>query len=330
MSFIKNTVQTYSNDARLLYKALDGIFLLYKSPSVVFGRMKGTVISNLCRDLNNMNVRPPTKYVSIEGATNTDMNVIVRDSYADNILVVGPRYQMNDFKLGSTVLSSTDLSGLVVCGINAGNKLIKKLRNANMTRCYKVKGLLGQATNNYFHTGKIIEKSTYAHVKRGHIDNICSSMQSSHQRKMFELCGVDIQSQAAYDLAVQGLLRPADSNIPMVYTIKCIDFSPPEFTLEIVCINEYDMYLKTIIHEVGLQLHSTATCTQIYCGREGLFTVESALLKKHWTLSNILNNIQMCRKIINENPHLINQDSPTLVDGSTDSPKVLIEGESTT
>lgn len=48
---------------------------------------------------------------------------------------------------------------------------------------------------------------------------------------IYRLCGVDIQSQAAYELAVKGLLRPTDSNIPMIYTVKCIDFSPPEFML---------------------------------------------------------------------------------------------------
>lgn len=40
-----------------------------------------------------------------------------------------------------------------------------------------------------------------------------------------------MQSQAAYELAVQGLMRPADNNIPMIYSIKCVDFTSPEFTL---------------------------------------------------------------------------------------------------
>lgn len=44
-------------------------------------------------------------------------------------------------------------------------------------------------------------------------------------------CGVDIQSQAAYDLAVQGPLMTNEKNVPMMYSIKCIDFAPPEFTL---------------------------------------------------------------------------------------------------
>lgn len=40
-----------------------------------------------------------------------------------------------------------------------------------------------------------------------------------------------MQSQAAYELAAQGLLRPKDSKIPVIYGIKCVDFSPPEFTI---------------------------------------------------------------------------------------------------
>ena len=48
---------------------------------------------------------------------------------------------------------------------------------------------------------------------------------------MYRICGLDMQSQAAYELAVQGLVRPADNNIPMIYSIKCVDFKSPEFTL---------------------------------------------------------------------------------------------------
>lgn len=48
---------------------------------------------------------------------------------------------------------------------------------------------------------------------------------------MFRVSGIDMQSQAAYEFAVKGLMRPANNNIPMVYSIKCVDFTSPEFTL---------------------------------------------------------------------------------------------------
>lgn len=150
-----------------------------------------------------------------------------------------------------------------------------------------------------------------------------------------------MQSQAAYKLAVQGLIRPADKNIPMIYIVKCIDFTPPEFTLgkyliitlmycnnltsdmyilfsEIVCLNENDMYLKTIVHDLGMQLRSVATCTEIQCFRYALFDLNIALLKKHWGLQNILDNTQICDNILKDNRYLLRQDRSILVDPSDD------------
>lgn len=48
---------------------------------------------------------------------------------------------------------------------------------------------------------------------------------------LFSQSGVDIQSQTAYELAVQGLIKPANSKIPILYGIKCIHFQPPDFTI---------------------------------------------------------------------------------------------------
>lgn len=48
---------------------------------------------------------------------------------------------------------------------------------------------------------------------------------------LFSQCGVDIQSQAAYELAVQGLIKPENSKIPLLYGIKCVHFQPPDFTI---------------------------------------------------------------------------------------------------
>lgn len=133
-----------------------------------------------------MYVRPPIQHVRIEGDTTKKMKVIVHPSYADHPLVVGPRYQPKDFKLLCANYLNTHTSGLMICGINDGTKTIHRLKDSKPPSSYKVKGILGQATDNYFKTGKIVEKSTYKFIKRNNIDNICASMQAAHQRKMFE------------------------------------------------------------------------------------------------------------------------------------------------
>lgn len=43
--------------------------------------------------------------------------------------------------------------------------------------------------------------------------------------------GVNMQSQEAYELAVQGMVRPNSKDVPYFYSIKCIDFQRPDFTL---------------------------------------------------------------------------------------------------
>ncbi|XP_043504685.1 mitochondrial mRNA pseudouridine synthase Trub2 [Polistes fuscatus] len=308
--------QQISCKASIGWNSLNGIFVIYKPALIHFLSVRETIIKNICKDLNKMNVRPPTDYVVIEGNTNENMNVTVRPNYADDPLVVGPRYQERDITFSTANLLKPDTCGVLICGINHGNSLIHKIRESKPARCYRLKGILGQATDNQFKTGKIVEKSTYEHVKRFHIDKICASMQSSHQKKMFELCGVDIQSQEAYELAVQGLIRPADSRIPVLYEIKCVDFQPPEFTLEIVCINEYEQYLKTLVHELGMEARSTATCTQVQCFKYGLFDLQHALLSKKWDMYSILDNMRLCRKILKENDYLIEQTSPTLIENN--------------
>lgn len=133
-----------------------------------------------------MKVRPPDPYVLIEGETNKQLTVSVRSSYADNILVVGPRYQESDIRINYANHLQQNSSGIIVCGLNNGTKLAYKLKQTNSTRSYRIKGILGQATDNCFITGRIVEKSNYKFLRRSHIDRICAAMQSSHQKKMFE------------------------------------------------------------------------------------------------------------------------------------------------
>lgn len=65
-------------------------------------------------------------------------------------------------------------------------KLAQNIRENRPTRAYRIKGKLGAATENFFLDGKIVEKTTFKHVKLRHIENLLSATQASHQKKMFE------------------------------------------------------------------------------------------------------------------------------------------------
>lgn len=47
----------------------------------------------------------------------------------------------------------------------------------------------------------------------------------------FRLSGLHMESQATYEMASEGLIRPANSKLPVIYGIKCVHFDSPNFTL---------------------------------------------------------------------------------------------------
>lgn len=133
--------------------------------------------------------------------------------------------------------------------------------------------------------------------------------------------GIHLQSQTAYDLAVKGLIRPANDKIPTVYGIKCVDFERPMFTIgkfsnfgcvtsslqhvsypcscisEVTCLNETEDYLLNIIHTIGIKVRSTARCNGIKCIRYGPFTLDHSLLQHSWNVENFVKNIDQCNAV---------------------------------
>lgn len=76
--------------------------------------------------------------------------------------------------------------------------------------------------------------------------------------------------------------------------------------------NENEVYLTNLVNDIGLKLHSSAHCTAIQCIRHSCFTVEEALLKKHFTLQEILDNMERCNQLLEKNRHLLHQHSARL------------------
>lgn len=189
-------------------------------------------------------------------------------------------------------------------GLNEGTKDVFHIRQNQLLRSYHVSGTFGTATENNFRDTKVVARSTYNHVWPDRIASLLASMQASHQKKMFELAGVDIQSQSAYDMAVRGLIRPATNEIPVIYGVRCIEFRRPNFLIELHAINESEEYILQLIQEIGVQLHSVAHCTGIRCVRYGQFNVDDSLLRKHWTLQGVLTNMTECRKLLRKYPNM--------------------------
>ncbi|KAM4697165.1 pseudouridylate synthase TRUB2, mitochondrial [Rhinophrynus dorsalis] len=284
--------------APAVLRRLQGLLAVYKPPGVHWKLVRDTIETNLLKGLNALEQPPPRQQVRFlpagtEGDNGAELIRVATSVpvLADHVLVRGPAYTRLRVGVGHRL--DVQASGVFVLGIGRGNRLLTDLYNSHCTKDYTVRGTFGKATDDFSDTGKVIEKTTYDHITRDKLERIVAVIQGTNQKAMLTHSHVDLKSQEAYELAVKGQLRPMVKSPPIVLGMRCLDFSPPDFTLEVQCMHETQQYLRKLVHEIGLELRSSAVCTQVRRTREGPFTLDCALLRTHWDLDSI-------RQAINE------------------------------
>lgn len=187
------------------------------------------------------------------------------------------------------------------------------IRNAMNIRVFQVTGKMGVCTVNNFYGSRVVAEKPYHHVYRSKLSSLAASIQASHQQKMFEMAGADLESKEAYQLALEGMIRPIRSDIPVIYGIKVIEFRRPFFTLEIVSVNETEDYLAQLVHEMAFSLKTFAHVVKLRCVRHGAFGIDSSLTREHWNLQSIMDNMAFCNKTLRENPEMLKPTSRTII-----------------
>ncbi|XP_018584281.1 pseudouridylate synthase TRUB2, mitochondrial isoform X1 [Scleropages formosus] len=275
--------------AARLYRALEGLFAVYKPPGVHWKLVRDTVETNLLRGLNGAPRPAPRSQVKFLPEPCRDNRVTLEASVlpvlADHPLVAGPQFQ----KLRVGVGHRLDVfsSGILVLGVGQGNVRLTEMYNSHNTRDYTLEGEFGRATDDFSCHGRVIERTTYGHVTKDKLESVLAMIQGVNQKALLTYSNVDMRSQEAYELAAKGSLRPQSKSPPIITGLRCLKFAPPHFTLEVHCVNETQKYLRRLVHEIGLELRSSAVCTGVRRERDGPFKLQHALTRQHWTLPDI-------------------------------------------
>ncbi|XP_041094551.1 mitochondrial mRNA pseudouridine synthase TRUB2 isoform X1 [Polyodon spathula] len=278
--------------AARVYRSLQGLFAVYKPPGVHWKLVRDTVETNLIRDLNSLGSPAPRQAIRFlpgrsEGADRSELTLTAArlPVLADHPLVTGPQFER--LKVGAGHRLDVRSSGVFVLGVGHGNKMLTGMYSCHLTKEYTLQGLFGKATDDFSDSGRLVEKTTFDHITRDKLEKILAVIQGTNQKALLAFSGVDLKSQEAYEMAVKGLLRPLQKTPPVITGVRCVRFAPPEFTLEIQCLNETPQYLRKLIHEIGLELRSAAVCSHVRRTRDGFFTLPDALLRSHWDLHSV-------------------------------------------
>lgn len=262
----------------------------------------GILKSQICEGLNALEQRPVKTDVKIIGTLKKkNLEVILHPSYSDSILAVGPRYQPQDIRLEVVYSTLWAASGVTLVAVFPSKRDVAMLRSCNLIRTYHVDCLLGLSTETGRVDGKVIDRSKYQHVTAALIERVLNSIQGAYQKNAFLYAGVEPDSEDAYKLMCNGLVRPDKSGSPpLIYSIRCIDLQPPKFTLELQLINESDEFLCHLVRDIGGKLRATAAAERFRLMRFGPFTANMALLQRSWRLNEILQNIQETNRRLDE------------------------------
>lgn len=303
-----------------LFHKLEGLFCVYKPPGVHWKLIRDSVETNLLKGLTDAAPRPvprEVRYLLSQSCTeNSDAPQALTLSAArvpvlsQHPLVTGPDFQRLRVGVGHRLDAFS--SGVLVLSVGKANKYINDLHNSRVTRDYTVEGEFGAATDNFSNQGRLIERSTYDHITRDKLERVIAILQGANQKALLMYSRVDMSSEEAYEMAVQGLLGPEEKSVPIIIGLRCIHFEPPKFTLEIQCLNETQRYLRKVVHEIGLELRSTAVCKSVRRTRDGAFTVHQALTRNQWTFADIMNALHQYNSIKKKKRLKSEQNDPEL------------------
>lgn len=218
--------------------------------------------------------------------------------------VSGDMYEAQDIKVLPLYDGlDKECSGVVPICVGFQNSTSYSLRdNLEMKlyiRVYHLSGTLGWTTLDNTAVSKKIKRHSYEHVGKADVDKMCSLAQNMHQWRMLNYAGVVPGSQEAYELLKKGLVKPKNPlTPPLIYGVRCINFEPPNFTLEVHCVNESYTFLRDFIYKIGVSLRSSAYCSKIRRIRYGPICLEHALVADEWNLKKVCASIKQCNKLL--------------------------------
>ncbi|XP_057702020.1 mitochondrial mRNA pseudouridine synthase TRUB2 isoform X2 [Corythoichthys intestinalis] len=254
-----------------MFRKLEGLFCVYKPAGIRWKLVRDTIETKLLEGLNALPSLPlpvQTRFLAPSG----DDTVTQK---------------------GLTVVSVPVLfNHPLVLGVGNGNKALNDLYYTKVTRDYTLECELGTATHDFSHKGRVVERSTYDHITEDKLERVLAMLQGANQKALLTYANVDMQSQEAYEMAVQGSLGPEGKSPPILTGLRCIRFQPPNFTLEVRCLNETQKYLRKVVHEIGLELRSTAICKGVRRTRDGSFTLQDALTRNQWTPIEVMRAVR--------------------------------------
>jgi tRNA pseudouridine55 synthase len=164
-------------------------------------------------------------------------------------------------------------TGVLVICIGAATRLSEYVMNS--TKRYRATVFLGVVTDTYDAEGEIIRQTDASHISRDRVENSLQAFLGDIQQIPPIYSAIKQGGRKLYDVARSGETVELTSRPVRIEALKILEWSPPEFTLDVTC--SAGTYIRSLAFDLGEALGTGAHLSGLTRMASGIFSLETAL-----------------------------------------------------
>jgi tRNA pseudouridine55 synthase len=161
---------------------------------------------------------------------------------------------------------------LIVC-LDEATKITRFLSDLNKEYIVRLK--LGERTDTYDSTGRVIDRTDFHFIKESDIHKVLSNFIGHIKQTPPMYSAIKIGGQPLYKLARKGISVERPERDITVHAMDLLSFDPPYLDLKISC--SKGTYIRTICDDIGNALGAGAHMVSLTRTRIGAFRIEDSV-----------------------------------------------------
>ena len=188
--------------------------------------------------------------------------------------------------------------GVLVVGVGEDCKKLSTFLH-DVDKGYTVTGKLGSATSTLDSSGEVTEEKPWENITREDLEKVLLDFQGEICQVPPLFSALKVNGKRLSDHArkagahgVECEVQPQPRMVN-VHSIILTSFTPPCFTIEVLCGS--GTYMRSLVRDIGAKLGTVAHMEHLCRTRHGPFSLEDALCQSKWTLDEIEAAIEKSR-----------------------------------
>jgi len=205
------------------------------------------------------------------------MNIVINLNKPENIssqqAVTKVKRLFSAKKAGHAGTLDPIATGILIVCLNEATKITRFL--ADLNKEYIVRLKLGERTDTYDSTGRVIDRADFHFIKESDIRKVLSNFIGHIKQTPPMYSAIKIGGQPLYKLARKGLSVERPERDITVHAMDLLSFDPPYLDLKISC--SKGTYIRTICDDIGNALAAGAHMVSLIRTRIGAFRIEDSV-----------------------------------------------------